>query len=113
MGQFLVADGGAEVGEQAQGLAQAEDGLLGAQRTVQRVVLPVAHGAEQDGVGFLRQLERGGRQRMAGGFIAGAAHGAVCISRPRFRASSTLTASATISGPMPSPGKTAIFMMFL
>ena len=48
VGQFLVADGGTEVGEQAQGLAQAENGLLGAQRAVQRVVLPVAHGAEQE-----------------------------------------------------------------
>jgi hypothetical protein len=62
-----------KVGEQAEVLAQAEDGLLGAQRPVQRVVLPVADGAEQDGVGFLREFERGVRQRVAVGVVGGAA----------------------------------------
>jgi hypothetical protein len=54
--ELLVADGRAEVGEQAQVLAQAQDGLLGAQRAVELVVLPVAHGAEQHGVGRLGQF---------------------------------------------------------
>jgi hypothetical protein len=71
--QLLVADGRAEVGEQAQVLAQAQDGLLGAQRAVQLVVLPVAHGAEQHGVGGLGQLQRGFGQRVAVGLVGGAA----------------------------------------
>ena len=71
--QLLVADRRAEVGEQAQVLAQAQDGLLGAQRALQLVVLPVADGAEQHGVGFLGQLERGIGQRMAVGLVGGAA----------------------------------------
>jgi hypothetical protein len=74
MRQLLVADGRAEIGEQAQRLAQAQDGLLGAQRALQLVVLPVAHGAEQHGVGLLRELQRGGRQRMAAGLVGLAAH---------------------------------------
>ncbi len=71
--QLLVADGRAEVGEQAQVLAQAQDGLLGAQRALELVVLPVADGAEQDGVGLLGQLERGFGQRMAVRLVGGAA----------------------------------------
>jgi hypothetical protein len=63
--QLLVADRRAEVGEQAQVLAQAQDGLLGAQRPVELVVLPVADGAEQHRVGFLGELERRFGQRMA------------------------------------------------
>ena len=54
-------------------LAQPEDRLLRTQRALQRVVLPVAHGAEQDRVGFLGQLQRGLGQRVAGGLVAGAA----------------------------------------
>ncbi len=61
----LVADGRAEIGEQAEVLAQAEDGLLGAQLALQLVVFPVADGAEQHRVGFLGELERGFGQRMA------------------------------------------------
>ncbi|MPN05572.1 hypothetical protein SDC9_152823 [bioreactor metagenome] len=71
--QLLVADRRAEVGKQAQALAQAEDGLLGAQRAVELVVLPVAHGAEQDRVGFLGQLEGGLGQRVAVRVVGGAA----------------------------------------
>ena len=70
---MLVADRRAEVGEQAEVLAQAQDGLLGAQRALELVVLPVADGAEQHGVGFLGQLQRGFGQRMAVGFVGGAA----------------------------------------
>src|SRR3990167_2149015 len=36
--------------------------------------------------------------------------GASSISRPMLSVRKTLTACATISGPMPSPGNTAIFM---
>ena len=73
-GQFRIADRRTEIGEQLQMLAKAENGLLGAQFARQRVVLPIAHGAEQDGVSLLGELERVFRQRMALGFIAGAAH---------------------------------------
>ena len=71
--QLFVANGGAEVGEQAQVLAQAQNGLLGAQRAVQLVVLPVAHGAEQHGVGFFGELQRGFGQRVAVGLVGGTA----------------------------------------
>ncbi|MDT4846224.1 hypothetical protein FQZ97_802400 [compost metagenome] len=74
-GQFRIADRRTEVGKQLQVLAQAQDGLLGAQRAFQAVVFPVADGAEQDGVRFLGQLQRVLRQRMAFGLVAGAAHG--------------------------------------
>jgi hypothetical protein len=70
----LVADGWTEVGEQAQVLAQAEDGLLRAQRAVELVVLPVAHGAEEHRVGVHRELQRGLGQRMAVGLVGRAAH---------------------------------------
>ena len=73
-GQLGVADRRTEIGEQLQVLAQAQNGLLRAQFARQRVVLPVAHGAEQDGVGFLGELERVFRQRMALGLVARAAH---------------------------------------
>ena len=74
MRELLVADGGAEIGKQAQVLAQAQDGLLWAQRAVELVVLPVAHGAEQDGVGLLGEIQRGFGQRVAGRVVGGAAH---------------------------------------
>jgi hypothetical protein len=55
-------------------LAQAQDRLFRAQLARQRVVLPVAHGAEQDGVGLLGQLERIFGQRVALGLVACTAH---------------------------------------
>ncbi|MNT39607.1 hypothetical protein D3C72_1758690 [compost metagenome] len=70
---MLVADGGAEVGKQAQVLAQAQDGLLRAKGAVERVVFPVAHSAKQDGVGFFGELEGGFGQRVAVGVIRHAA----------------------------------------
>ncbi len=73
MRQLLVADRGAEVGEELQVPAQAEDGLLGAQRTLELVVLPVADRAEQHRVGFLGELQRGLGQRMAVRLVGGAA----------------------------------------
>ena len=62
----------------------------------------------------LRELQRRRGQRIAGGVVAGAADrrlARVSIGRPSLRsASSTLRACATISGPMPSPGRIAIFI---
>ncbi|MCY1367483.1 hypothetical protein D9M69_544200 [compost metagenome] len=54
--------------------AKAQDGLLGAQGAVELVVLPVADGAEQDGVGSLGQVECGLGQWMAVCLVGGAAH---------------------------------------
>jgi hypothetical protein len=71
--QLLVADGGAEIGEQAQVLAQAQNGLLRAQRAVELVVLPVADGAEQYRVRGQCQLEGGFGQGMAMGLVGGTA----------------------------------------
>ena len=48
--QLLVANGRAEVGKQAHVFAQAQNGLFGAQRTVEFVVFPIAHSAKQHGV---------------------------------------------------------------
>ena len=72
-GELLVADRRAEVGEQPEVLAQAEDGLLGAQRALELVVLPVADRAEQHRVGRLRELERGLGQRVAVRLVGGTA----------------------------------------
>ena len=63
--QLRIADRRAEIGEQAEVFAQAQNGLLGAQRAIELVVFPVAHRAEQHGVGVLGQLERGVGQRVA------------------------------------------------
>ena len=109
--QFRVHLRRAQIGEQAEFLAQAEDRLLRALGARQRVVLRVADGAEQDRVGLARQRERrrpaadrrprrSRRRRPAPPRIRAAAPGGA----------STLSAWATISGPMPSPGSTAIFM---
>ena len=46
--QLRVADGRAKVGEQAKVFAQAQNGLLRAQRAIQLVVLPVADSPEQN-----------------------------------------------------------------
>ena len=55
-------------------LAQAENRLLRTQRAFELVVLPVADGAEQDRVGFLRQRQRRVGQRVALRFVARAAN---------------------------------------
>ena len=56
----------AQVGEQLEPLAQAEQALLGARlRRVGRVPLGAADGGEQDGVGVLAGLERLGGERGA------------------------------------------------
>ena len=71
--QLRIADRRTEVREQLQVLAQAENRLLGTQRAFERVVFPVADGAEQDRVGFLRERQRGIGQRMALRLVARAA----------------------------------------
>ena len=73
MRQLRVADRRAQVGEQAKVLAQPEDCLLGPQRALERVVLPVADRAEQHRVGRLRQLQCRVGQRMAMGLVRRAA----------------------------------------
>jgi hypothetical protein len=73
VGQLLVADGGAEVGKQAHVLAQAQDGLLRAQRAVELVVLPVAHGTKQHGIGFHGQFQGVLRQRVPVCVVGGTA----------------------------------------
>ncbi len=65
MRELLVADRGTEVGEELQMLAQTEDRLLGPQRALELVVLPVADGAEQHRVGLAGELERGIGQGVA------------------------------------------------
>ena len=55
--QFEIQNRGTEVCEQCQMIAQAENRLLGTQRALQRVVLPVTHSAEQNRIGFLCQLQ--------------------------------------------------------
>src|SRR6185369_10224316 len=72
--QLLITDRRPQVGEQAQVLAQAEHGLLRAQRPVELVVFPVAYRAEQHRVGVLGQLEGGFGQRMPMRLVGGAAH---------------------------------------
>ncbi|MNS68679.1 hypothetical protein D3C72_1019640 [compost metagenome] len=74
-GQLGIQDGGTQVGEQAQRLAQAQNGLLRAEFARQAVVLPVAHGAKQHGIRFLGQVQRGRRQRVFELVERGAAHG--------------------------------------
>ena len=55
----------AQVGEQSQFLAQAQDRLFRAQMAFQRVAIGVAHGAKQNRVGALGEGQRIRRQRMA------------------------------------------------
>lgn len=66
--------GRAQIGEQAQFLAQAQNGLLRTLGARQLVVLPTAHGAEQDGVGFASQLQRGRGQWITRNVVSSAAY---------------------------------------
>jgi len=74
VGQLLVANGGAEVGKQAHVLAQPQNGLLRTQGTVQGVVFPVAHGAEQHRIRGHGQLQGGLGQRVAMRVKGGTTH---------------------------------------
>jgi hypothetical protein len=62
-----IGDGGAQVGEAAEGLADLEQAGLGALVRGEGVELVVADRAHQDGVALERGVERGGGQRRAGG----------------------------------------------
>ena len=86
MRQLFVADGRAEIGEQAQVLAQPQDRLLGAQRTLERVVLPVTHRAEQHSIGRPRELKRRVGQRMAVRVERHAAHQRLFRFEPKIQA---------------------------
>jgi hypothetical protein len=72
--QLRVAQRRPQVGEQTQVLAQTQDGLLWPQRAFELVELPVAHGAEEDGVCGPGQVQRAIRQRVAMGLEGCAAH---------------------------------------
>ncbi len=65
-GERGVGDRGAQVGEAAEGLADLQQTGFGALVGRERVELVVADGAEQDGVGVERGVERGGGERRAG-----------------------------------------------
>ena len=72
--QFFVADGGAEVGKQAEVFAQTQNGLFGAQWAVEGVVFPVANSAKQNRIGFFGQLQGALGQGMAMGVVSRATH---------------------------------------
>ena len=72
--QLFVANGRAQIGVQAQCLAQPQNGLLGAQVAFKLVVLPIAHGAKQHGIGRLGQLQGVFGQGVAVFFVGCAAY---------------------------------------
>ena len=88
--------------------------LLGTQLARQRVVLRSADGAEQHRVGRSRERERRVGQRIARRVVAGAAdRRGLGLERQALRAQQRRARAApapTISGPMPSPGRIAIFI---
>ena len=99
----------AQVGEQAEPLAQAEQALLGARlRRVGGVPLGAADGGEQHGVGAAAGVEHLVGQRGAVRVDRGAAERAARRARSRPARASTRSAAAMISGPMPSPGRVTI-----
>src|SRR5690606_482495 len=74
IGQLRVKNRGAQVGEQAQRLAQAQNRLFRAQFPRQLVVFPVAHRSEQNRIGVFGQLEGRRGQRVAVQIVRSAAH---------------------------------------
>jgi hypothetical protein len=68
--QLRIANGGAEVGEQPEIFAQAQDRLLGAERPVELVVFPVADRAEQHRIGVFGELQSCLGQRVAEGLVS-------------------------------------------
>ena len=72
--QLRIQNRRTKIGKQIQVFAQAENCLLRAQRTFQCVVFPVADRAEQNRIGFFRQLQRAFRQRMAVRCVSGTAN---------------------------------------
>ena len=115
IGQLRVQNGRPQIGEQVQILADGQQAAFRSQRTLQLVIGRAAHRAQQHRVGFAAQFLGEFRIGLAKRVVAGAAQGACSVSmgRPSLRStSSTRCAWATISGPMPSPGRMAIFILF-
>jgi hypothetical protein len=112
IGQFRVENGRAQVGEQVQILADAEQAALRAFFTRQAVPLRATDRTEQTAsasrASFALLPDRGCRWHPPP-----PPSKASSISNLRSSAFRTRTASAVISGPMPSPGRTQIFMVFL
>ena len=73
VGELLEQAGRAQIGEQLELLAQAQDRLLGAQGPIEAVAIGMADRAEQDRVGAPGDLEGGGGERVAFGDIGGLA----------------------------------------
>ena len=69
---------GAQVREQAERLAQAEDRLFGSQVPLEAVIASIAHRAEQDGIGGPCHF-----QRLIGAAGARGAHRRCRLRRPR------------------------------
>ena len=103
---------GAQVGEEVQLLADAEEAALRPRLLREVVPLGPAHRAEEDGVGLLAEPEGGVRQGPAGGVDGGAAHEARLELERRPVALPTTSrarrASGVTSWPIPSPGRNAI-----
>ena len=115
-GELRIEQRRPQVGEQRQRLADAQQALLGTQLARQRVVLRTADRAQQDRVGRLRERERRRRaadrpprrslrRRSARSRLE---RQALVAQERRARAAP----AATISGPMPSPGRMAIFIFW-
>ncbi len=73
LGQRIKAQRGAEIGKQAQLLADAEQAALRAHRIIQRLPFRAADRTEQDGIGLMCFLQRLGGQGGAGLVIGRAA----------------------------------------
>ena len=109
VGERGIADGGAEIGEQLEILAQAEQPGLGALVVRHAVPFRPADGAEHHGVGGERLFHGGVGDRLAVR-VVGAAADEVGLGLDRGEALALIQAtmrstSAITSGPMPSPGR--------
>jgi hypothetical protein len=111
IGQFRVENGRAQVGEQVQILADAEQAALRAfsRGRLSHCGPPTAPSKRHRLRGQLLRRFRIGLPVAS----TAPAQQASSISNLRSSAFRTRTASAVISGPMPSPGRTQIFMVFL
>ena len=99
----------AQVGVEAHALAQAEQALLGARRVgVGGVPFGTADGAEQDRVGGAAGLQHLVGEGGAVGVDRAAAHQLLARTRTRPATRAGCRAAATISGPIPSPGRTTM-----
>ena len=100
---------GPQVGVQPEALAESEQALLGAGLVgIGRVPLGAADRGQQHRVGAPAGRERLVGQRRAVGVDRGAAEDVLLVLELGPTASSTSTAGAMISGPIPSPGSRTI-----